>query len=118
MKKTPPKPDEPSPQAVLDFDGKTFEPELDGQRLTSQFWTVFALMKDCQWRTLSEIASATSYPESSVSARLRDYRKQKFGQHKVERERVKGACGLYRYRLTPNPQAAKVAADFQRRALK
>jgi len=39
-------------------------------------------------------------PEASVSARLRDLRKAKFGGYRVERQRVREGRGLYHYRLT------------------
>jgi len=35
--------------------------------------------------------------EASVSARLRDLRKAKFGAHTIERQRV--SAGLFRYRM-------------------
>lgn len=72
---------------VMHFDGRTFNQEIDGKRLTDQFGKVFELMKDGIWRSLREIAEATGFPESSISARLRDFRKPKFGGHTVNRER-------------------------------
>jgi hypothetical protein len=47
--------------------------------------------------TLAEIARELGFPEASVSARLRDLRKPRFGGHLVERRRVSG--GLFEYRL-------------------
>ncbi len=81
------------------FDGPTFDPAEDGPRLNRQLQLVRDLMADGRWRTLGEIAAAVGCPEASVSARLRDLRKEKFGGHQVDRERVPGQNGLWRYRL-------------------
>lgn len=83
--------------AILDRDGLTYDHARDGARLAGQHARVLALMRDGKWRTLAEIALYTRDPESSVSARLRDLRKLKFGGHTVEREYVQS--GLHRYRV-------------------
>lgn len=57
-------------------------------------------MSDSSWHTLVDIAAATEDSQPSISARLRDFRKQKFGSHKVERVYIGG--GTYLYRLLPN----------------
>lgn len=44
---------------------------------------VFNLMQDGQKRTLADIRENTGDPEASISARLRDFRKAKFGGHEV-----------------------------------
>ena len=81
------------------FDGQTFDPVLDGPRLTSQLDRVRAVMEQESWMTLREIADRTGDPESSISARLRDLRKPKFGEHQVERRRRRlGRRGLWEYR--------------------
>lgn len=85
------------PKPALSFDGKTFVPQRDGIRLTAQYLRVFRLMSDMNWRSLKDISSFTGDPEASVSARLRDLRKEKFGAHTVERRHVES--GLYEYRL-------------------
>ena len=84
-------------QPELDFQGSTYSRERDRGRLFAQLQDVFALMKDGRWRTLGNIASATGHPEASVSARLRDLRKEARGGHTVERRYVGG--GLYEYRV-------------------
>jgi len=71
----------------MDFDGKTYEKKFDKKRLTGQWLVVWDLMKDGCWRTLQEIAQRTGCPEASISARLRDFRKKKFGGATVERRR-------------------------------
>lgn len=80
-----------------DFDGATYRRALDHERLGAQLLRVALLMSDGGWNTLRGISSVTLDPEASVSARLRDLRKRKFGGHTVERERIRG--GLYRYRV-------------------
>lgn len=80
-----------------DFDGATYEPPLDRQRLGTLFERVRTLMLDGAWRTLSDIQYQCGGSEASVSARLRDLRKEKFGAYNVERRRVAG--GLFAYRI-------------------
>lgn len=79
------------------FDGATFDPEQDQIRLSGQLAQVFHLLSNGAWWTIPELAEAVGCSETSASARLRDLRKEKFGGHHVERDRVAG--GLYRYRL-------------------
>jgi len=99
----------PSPPAHRAFDGETYEPDQDHTRLKGQLWNVFQLMSDGQWRTLSEIAESAGGSEASVSARLRDLRKDKYGAREVERKRVNG--GLYTYRLVPLPDTSLIAGQ-------
>lgn len=79
------------------FDGETYEPDLDQARLGDQLCSVLGLMLDGQWRTLAGISALVHAPEASVSARLRDLRKPRFGAKTVERRR-RGE-GLWEYRL-------------------
>ena len=87
-------------QLQIDFDGKTFDRARDGGRLQAQFKRVRDLMLDGQWRTLEQLSEATGDPQASVSARLRDLRKPKFGAHTVLRRYVRK--GLWEYRLARN----------------
>jgi hypothetical protein len=82
------------------FSGATYEADLDHDRLRAQLDRVWKVMKDGAWRTLFEIASLTGDPPQSISARLRDFRKARFGSHTVNRRRV-GAPerGLFEYQL-------------------
>lgn len=73
-------------------------------RNMKQFWQVFDLMRDGQWRTLAEIKNALGAHGFSdissiagISARLRDFRKKKYGGFRVECKRI--GVGQYRYRL-------------------
>ena len=89
-------------QTVMNFDGPTFSPQYDVERLTSQLAKVYALMRDGRWRTLGEIADSVGGSEAGVSARLRDFRKERFGGHSVERRRRgEPSDGLFEYRLIP-----------------
>jgi hypothetical protein len=86
------------------FDGETYHAADDYQRLRGQLQRVARFMADDRFHTLSEIARATGGTEASVSARLRDLRKDKYGSRQVIRERVMG--GLFRYRLAPYQHGA------------
>jgi hypothetical protein len=89
---------------TLDFDGKTFDPELDGARLGRQLLVVrsYMLRISPAWKTLREISAATGEPEASVSARLRDLRKERCGSLDVQRQRRgEETRGLWEYRINP-----------------
>lgn len=98
------------------FDGATYDAEIDGARLGSQLERVRDLMLDGTWRTIPEIRNAVRRPdelmsEASISARLRDLRKEKFGGYVVEHRRVRES-GLWEYRVLPpepNQQQTGVA---------
>lgn len=79
------------------FDGATFEPSRDGERLTSQLIRVKELMLDGQWRSLPQIAAVVGGSEAGVSARLRDLRKPRNGAYTVNRRHV--AEGLHEYQV-------------------
>jgi hypothetical protein len=85
----------------MNFDGATFDKDLDGARLARQLSAVkrYLLARRGGFATLSEIAGALRFPEASISARLRDLRKPKFGAYQVERRRV--SRGLFEYRVLP-----------------
>lgn len=84
------------------FDGATFDAAQDGSRLSSQLNATRELMLDGEWRNLAQIALALRkrglhVTEASISARLRDLRKAKFGGYSVVRRRLLG--GLWEYRI-------------------
>lgn len=87
-------------QDILDGirDGETFDVELDMVRLNSQARKVYTVMYAGAWMTLREIAALADAPEASVSARLRDFRKERFGGHTVERRR-RANTSSWEYRL-------------------
>lgn len=84
------------------FDGATAEPQ-DFGRLNAQTQRVYDVMKDGLWRTILELqqdifdATGKVDPEASISARLRDLRKPRFGGYTVERRRC--GVGLFEYRV-------------------
>lgn len=82
------------------FSGATVDPELDDDRLSEQLKAVIAIMRDGTWRTLAELARLVNAPEASVSARLRDLRKERFGAWTVDRRRVPEGNGLHEYRVS------------------
>ena len=84
-------------EVMLDFRGATFVPERDGARLGAQLAAVKTFVLDGKWHTLAEISEATGAPEASVSARLRDLRRERHGGYTIQREYI--AQGLHQYRL-------------------
>lgn len=93
------------PPPARAFGGATYDADADYERLGAQCRRVFDCMKDSRWRTLEEIELVTGDPPASISARLRDFRKGKFGEHAVER-RSRGVRerGLFEYRLIIHSQ--------------
>ena len=81
-------------------DGPDLEPR-DQRRLGTLQDRVVDLMADGQWRTLRAISDATGGSEASVSARLRDCRKEKFQQRygELEVERRRRTEGTWEYRV-------------------
>lgn len=94
-------------QIVPHFDGSTFQAEHDQKRLGAQLLRVKNLMSDGNWRTLEEISEVTGDQFQAISARLRDFRKEKFGGYCVERRR-RGASfrGIFEYRVREIKEAA------------
>jgi hypothetical protein len=91
---------------VKKFGGDTYESAFDEKRLTGQWSRVWSIMSDGQWRTLGEIQAQSHIrfqkhdSESAISARLRDFRKEVFGGHTVDRRRRGEAeKGLFEYRV-------------------
>jgi hypothetical protein len=89
----------------MHFSGATYEAAHDQDRLAAQLERVRRLMQDGEWRTLPEIADITGDPLQSISARLRDLRKERFGGHTVNRRR-RGPerYGLFEYQLAMNEE--------------
>ena len=87
-------------QSLLDWvpiGGTTFNHTFDAERLACQARKVYDLMRDSQWRTLSEIRELISQPEASISARLRDLRK--LGLTVERRRRGNPKQGIHEYRV-------------------
>ena len=88
--------------------GLTFDFEKDYKRLNKQMLRVFTAMFGTGWKSLAMISNHTHDPESSVSARLRDFRKQQFGGHAVGRMRQ---GNTYFYKLAWNPEVKLPTAE-------
>lgn len=80
------------------FGGTTLE-LADIPRLTGQLARVAELMADGQWRTLRQISEQAQCSEASASARLRDFRKERFGSHSVEGRRLLSRASVWSYRV-------------------
>lgn len=79
------------------FDGETYDPALDRERLKRSLDRVWYAMRDGQWKSLADIRQRVGGSESGISARLRDFRKPRFGSHTVNRKRLN--CGLWMYQI-------------------
>lgn len=84
---------------MSDFGGETFDPGQDKERLWRQFERVRSYVFDHRWHSLYEISMAVRAPVQSVSARLRDLRKKKFGGYTVDRRRLGDKSGQFEYRV-------------------
>ena len=90
-----------------DFDGVTYEPKFDAARLRGEMSRVYEVIKDGHWYTLGEIGLAIQHrflgqhdSEAGISARLRDFRKIKWGSHTVNRRRRGDPSkGVFEYQL-------------------
>jgi len=88
------------PQAAPrpNFDGETYSRRLDHKRLTSQLDRVAHALKSGEWRTLDYLVACAGGNTASISARIRDLRKTKFGAHTIERRRTL-IPGAFEYRM-------------------
>lgn len=110
----------------MPFDGETYERDKDKSRLKRQLSDVRRhLISNPQWHTLAELEEALGHPQASISARIRDLRKPKFGGWEVHRRRREGAdAGTHEYYLVPGSKGSqteppKMGADeFAKRLMK
>jgi hypothetical protein len=63
---------------------------------TQQLVKVFNAITDGNWHTLAALGKRVNAPTQSVSARLRDLRKAKFGSNTIERQ-PRGTAFVYRF---------------------
>jgi hypothetical protein len=98
------------------FRGAAYVPRLDRARLSVQIERIRSYMLGVEWRTLREIKAAlevlyatTVFPESSISAQLRNLRKPGFSYRLLRRRAgVRGlGAGIWGYLLLP-PARKKV----------
>ena len=81
----------------MPFDGETYDRDRDQERLGSQLLRVAEVMIDGAWHSLPEMEEMTGDPKQSISARLRDMRKEKFGKCQIERRNIGGGNWEYRW---------------------
>ena len=82
------------------FDGRdTYEPDQDCARLTGQLLRVYERMSAGGWHSLAELVECCGGSEASISARIRDLRKPKYGSHTIERQRQSPFTGIWIYRM-------------------
>ena len=99
----------------LTFDGEGYDERFDKDRLITQLQRVYDMMRDSEWRSLKEISDTLSliydnrFPEASISADLRSFRKVKHGSSIVERHNE--GHGLFLYRLIPSPETEELFAN-------
>lgn len=79
------------------FDGRTYVHSRDGERLAKQLETVKAIMLDGEPHTLAELAEKAHASTASVSARIRDLRKERFGGYQIDRDYLHD--GVWEYRM-------------------
>ena len=82
-------------KGVVYFDGPGIVVPRDTERLKRQLDKVYDLMKDGKPRTLLQLEQTTGAPQASISARLRDLRKERFGSLDVRKRYV--YRGLFEY---------------------
>jgi hypothetical protein len=83
------------------------DPLIDCDPLTSQIGAVFHLMKDMNWRTLSEIEAILKeqyptkhFPQASLSAQLRNLEKSDYGWQTKNKRRREG-FRVWEYQIIP-----------------
>lgn len=89
------------PSVIADFDGASFDRQIDGERLGSQLAAVklYLIQNGGEWYTLARLSFLLGYPEASISARLRDLRKARHGGYEIARRRVGPGRGQWEYSL-------------------
>lgn len=85
---------------AMKFHGSNYVEVIDKPRLQKQYIVIRDMMQDGKWRTLREIEDQTGYPQASISAQLRNLRKESFGGHTIDKRRRGVATqGLFEYKL-------------------
>ena len=82
-----------------DFDGDDYVADRDNARLTNQIDKVRMYMENAGYLTVKQIAADLKQPEPSVSAQIRNLRKDRFGARTVNREYRGNGC--YAFKLEP-----------------
>lgn len=84
-------------QVTMKFDGSDINQPRDSERLTGQLERIMGCMKLGGWWTLNQLTEQTGDPPASISAQLRNLRKERFGSHTIDKRYV--GCGKFEYRL-------------------
>jgi len=96
------------PDGPVAFGGKTYDATFDYDRLNRQMKIVYNFIKDGEFHTLGEISKDTGVPETSVGARLRDFRRPKYGAHIILKRHIGDRYnGLFEYRFVENMEKTK-----------
>ena len=82
-----------------DFDGDDYVADRDNARLINQIDKVRMYMENAGYLTVKQIAADLKQPEPSVSAQIRNLRKDRFGARTVNREYRGNGC--YAFKLEP-----------------
>jgi len=77
-------------------DGTTYDHARDGVRLGEQHKRVWKVMRRGHWKTIAQVAAITGDQAQSVAARIRDFRKPKFGGHDIQSKYVGDGVWMYR----------------------
>jgi hypothetical protein len=109
--------------SAASFAGAGYDPQFDHSRLALQVERVRVFMLRVEWQTLREIKTALEaahapcvFPESSISAQLRNLKKPPYSYRLEKRRRagVRGpGAGIWEYRLRP-PAQIDLAFSVQR----
>lgn len=86
--------------------------DLDNSKQLGEIWD---LMEDRKWRTLFELRELLDnrYIETSISARLRDLRKNKYGGHTVLRRLRKRTRRTYEYKVIPRIPGMSIVINIR-----
>ena len=102
-------------QLTFEFKGEGYDSKYDKKRLITQLQRVYDMMRDSEWRSLKEISDTLTliygnrFPEASISADLRSFRRASHGSSIVERKNE--GHGLFLYSLIPSPQTEELFAN-------
>jgi hypothetical protein len=104
--------------------GAGYDPQFDRARLALQVERVRVFMLRVEWRTLREIKTALEdlyapavFPESSISAQLRNLKKPGYSCRLLKRRRagIHGpGAGIWEYRLLPPAQTENAEIALER----
>jgi len=79
------------------FHGDDYQKPRDHTRLKNQLETILDLLKKGSWYSLPQLSEMTGYMTSSISAQIRNARKERNGGYTIEKKYIEN--GLYLYRL-------------------